>query len=104
MMAEEPQSWPQREDTRMESESSGKVVLVTGATSGIGRECALRFAKAEASIAAVGRNEAALATLAEEIRGIGGKALALRADLSVEVETSPVVRKTIDHFGGFDVL
>lgn len=88
----------------MELESSGKVALITGATSGIGRACALRFAEAGAGIAAVGRNEPALATLAEEIRVIGGKALALRADLSVEDEITPVVRRTVEHFGGFDVL
>lgn len=88
----------------MESEFSGKIVLVTGATSGIGRASVLRFAEAGASIAAVGRSEPALATLAEEIEGIGGKALTLRADLSVEPDTGLVVSQTVDHFGGIDVL
>lgn len=88
----------------MESESSGKTVLITGATSGIGRACALRFAESGASIATVGRNERALATGAEEIEKRGGKALTLRADLSIEAETTLVVSKTIDRFGGIDVL
>jgi NAD(P)-dependent dehydrogenase (short-subunit alcohol dehydrogenase family) len=88
----------------MASESSEKVVLVTGATSGIGRACTHRFAEAGASIAAVGRSETALATVAREINEIGGKALSLRADLSVEDETGRVVQRTIDHFGGIDVL
>jgi len=88
----------------MESESSGKVVLVTGATSGIGRACTHRFAEAGASIAVVGRSETALATVAGEIEELGGKALTLNADLSVEAETGHVVQRTIDHFGGIDVL
>ncbi len=51
----------------MDSEFADKVVLVTGATSGIGRACALRFAGAGARIAAVGRNEEALANLSQEV-------------------------------------
>ena len=47
----------------MEAEFAEKVVLVTGATSGIGRACAMKFASAGARIAAVGRNEEALAKL-----------------------------------------
>ncbi|MGI9167321.1 MAG: SDR family NAD(P)-dependent oxidoreductase [Pyrinomonadaceae bacterium] len=88
----------------MESEFSGKIVLVTGATSGIGRASVLRFAEAGASIAAVGRNEAALATLAKEIEGIGGKALTLRADLSVGRDIGLVVSQTMNRFSGIDIL
>ena len=55
----------------MDKEFAQKVLLITGATSGIGKATALRFAEAGASIAAVGRNEAALANLkiAIELRG-----------------------------------
>jgi len=88
----------------MDREFSGKVVLVTGATSGIGRATTLRFAESGAKVTAVGRKEAALAAVAEEITKRGGTPLAIRADLSVEDEASRVITKTAESFGGIDVL
>jgi len=88
----------------MDREFSGKVVLVTGATSGIGRATTLRFAESGAKVAAVGRKEAALAAVAEEITKRGGTPLAIRADLSVEDEAPRVIAKTEASFGGIDVL
>jgi NAD(P)-dependent dehydrogenase (short-subunit alcohol dehydrogenase family) len=88
----------------MDREFSGKVVLVTGATSGIGRATTLRFAESGAKVAAVGRKEDALAAVAEEITKRGGTPSAIRADLSVEDEASRVIAKTEASFGGIDVL
>jgi len=88
----------------MDREFSGKVVLVTGATSGIGRATTLRFAESGAKVAAVGRKEAALAAVAEEITKRGGTPLAIRADLSLEDEASRVITKAAESFGGIDVL
>ncbi|MCM3872553.1 MAG: SDR family oxidoreductase [Pyrinomonadaceae bacterium] len=88
----------------MDADFAEKVVLVTGATSGIGRACALRFANAGARIAAVGRNEKALATLSKEIGEAGGKPLLLTADLSRAEEGERVVQQTVEHAGGIDVL
>jgi len=88
----------------MKREFSGKVVLVTGATSGIGRATALRFAESGAKVAAVGRQEDALAALAEEITKRGGTPLAIHADLSVETEASRTIKETAEGFGGIDVL
>jgi NAD(P)-dependent dehydrogenase (short-subunit alcohol dehydrogenase family) len=88
----------------MDREFSGKVVLVTGATSGIGRAATLRFAESGAKVAAVGRKEAALAAVTEEITKLGGTPLAIRADLSVEEEASRVITETAESFGGIDVL
>ena len=88
----------------MDAEFAEKVVFVTGATSGIGRACALRFAEAGARIAAVGRNEEALASLAEAIGEAGGKTLLLQADLSRAEEADRVVDQTIERAGGIDVL
>lgn len=88
----------------MEAEFAEKVVLVTGATSGIGRACALRFAGAGARIAAVGRNEEALANLSKEVGAASGETLLLQSDLSRAEEAERVVGQTIKHAGGIDVL
>jgi NAD(P)-dependent dehydrogenase (short-subunit alcohol dehydrogenase family) len=88
----------------MDADFAEKVVLVTGATSGIGRACALKFASAGARIAAVGRNEEALATLSKEVGEAGSKALLLPADLSRAEEAERVVKQTVEQAGGIDVL
>lgn len=83
---------------------AGKVVFITGATSGIGRACALKFATAGASVACVGRNESTLQKTTKEIQSIGGETLALRADLSIDEEANDAVLKTVERFAGIDVL
>jgi len=88
----------------MERECAGKAIIVTGATSGIGRATALRFAAAGASVGAVGRSEAALAEVAETIKRNGGTALPLRADLLQEAEAARIVSEAAQSFGRIDVL
>jgi NAD(P)-dependent dehydrogenase (short-subunit alcohol dehydrogenase family) len=88
----------------MDKEFTKKTLLITGATSGIGKATALRFAQAGASVAAVGRDEAALIRLKKELDSSGGQFLAIRADLSLENEAEMVVSKTAEHFEGIDVL
>ena len=88
----------------MDKEFANKTLLITGATSGIGKATALRFARAGASIAAVGRDEAALSRLKEEIDSSGAQCLAIRADLSLKEEAAMAVSKTTAHFEGIDVL
>lgn len=85
-------------------EFAGKVALVTGATSGIGRACAVRFAAAGASVAAVGRKQEALQVLQEEVEDNGGKMVALPADLTVDGSSESVVSQALKQFGGIDVL
>ena len=87
----------------MEKEFANKVLLITGATSGIGKATAARFAQAGASVAAVGRNEQGLRELESQI-GAEGSFLSIQADLSQESETDAVVAKTVERFGGIDVL
>nr|MBA3805840.1 SDR family NAD(P)-dependent oxidoreductase [Acidobacteriota bacterium] len=83
---------------------AGKVALVTGATSGIGRATALLFAESGARVAALGRDEQALADLREEISEKGGEALLIHADVTVEVDARRAVRETVERFAGLDVL
>lgn len=84
----------------------GKVVLVTGATSGIGLETALRFAQLGASVTLVGRNVEKLASVAKrcEESSDGKKPLTLEAELTNESHTETIVKKATDHFGQLNVL
>jgi NAD(P)-dependent dehydrogenase (short-subunit alcohol dehydrogenase family) len=88
----------------MDKEFANKILLITGATSGIGKATVRRFAEAGANIAAIGRNETALGELTKEIESMGVPVLAIRADLSLEPEAEQAVAKAVEHFGGVDVL
>lgn len=87
----------------MEKEFASKTLLVTGATSGIGKATALRFAAAGANVAAVGRNKTALTELEKEITGAGAF-LPIQADLVAPEAAEACVAKAIERFGGIDVL
>jgi NAD(P)-dependent dehydrogenase (short-subunit alcohol dehydrogenase family) len=88
----------------MEKELLGKVAIVTGATSGIGRATALRFAHAGASVVAVGRNAQTLNKVAKEIQDSGGEALTVRADVTIQPIARRIVKQTTERFGGLDIL
>jgi NAD(P)-dependent dehydrogenase (short-subunit alcohol dehydrogenase family) len=88
----------------MDNTFSGKVVIVTGATSGIGRATALRFAASAATVVAVGRKQEALAEVSTQIKSGGGKCLTIQSDLSLDNAPAEIVKKSIDNFGGIDVL
>jgi NADP-dependent 3-hydroxy acid dehydrogenase YdfG len=64
-----------------EHEFEGKVAFVTGATSGIGRACALGFARGCARVACIGRNATALQKVGDEIKNLGTEVLTVQADL-----------------------
>ncbi|KAH9634347.1 hypothetical protein HF086_011607 [Spodoptera exigua] len=83
---------------------ANKVVLVTGGSSGIGAAAVELFAKAGASVAFVGRNEAKLKDVSNRCDQLGAKSLAIKADISKEEEAKTIVQRTIDEFGKLDVL
>ncbi len=85
-------------------EMKGKVVIVTGASSGIGRATALRFGAEGAGVALVARSGDRLAQLAREIEAQGGAARPIVADLTQEADVERAVRETVEAFGGIDVL
>lgn len=82
----------------------GKVALVTGASSGIGRDMAQTLAAAGASVVLVARNEAALHALAADIEGAGGRAAVLPADLSQRAQVFDCARRAGGFFGDVDIL
>jgi NAD(P)-dependent dehydrogenase (short-subunit alcohol dehydrogenase family) len=88
----------------MDQELTGKVALVTGATSGIGRATALRLAEAGARVAAVGRDRDALATVVKEIQDQGGEGLAISADVTEDAAARQIIMRTVGQFGALDVL
>jgi NAD(P)-dependent dehydrogenase (short-subunit alcohol dehydrogenase family) len=82
----------------------GKVALVTGAGSGIGKATALLFAAEGAQLAINDLNASSAQETAEAIRKIGGKAVVLPADVAEEKEVVPMVEKTIKELGGVNIL
>jgi NAD(P)-dependent dehydrogenase (short-subunit alcohol dehydrogenase family) len=82
----------------------GKIALITGAGSGMGKATALLFAREGAKIAAVDLNDRAAAETAAEIEHNGGQAVAIRADVSTEADASQMVDATIRRFGTPGVL
>jgi NAD(P)-dependent dehydrogenase (short-subunit alcohol dehydrogenase family) len=83
---------------------SGKTVIVTGATSGIGRAAAEAFGREGASVVIVGRDETGLAEAATAVRLAGGTAAMCRADVTDDAAPDRVVQTTVNAFGGIDVL
>ncbi|MBM70696.1 MAG: short chain dehydrogenase [Haliea sp.] len=82
----------------------GKVVVVTGATSGIGRECALRLARADARVVLVARTVEKLDETMAEIEGMGGIAHAYACDVADLAACDKLVADVIADFGGADIL
>jgi NAD(P)-dependent dehydrogenase (short-subunit alcohol dehydrogenase family) len=82
----------------------GRTMLVTGASSGIGREIALAFAAMGARIALLARRKTLLDDIAGQIRADGGDALALSADVANPADMREAVRLTLAEFGHIDIL
>jgi 3-oxoacyl-[acyl-carrier protein] reductase len=82
----------------------GRVALVTGASQGIGRACALALAESGAKVALCARNQEKLDQLAGEINSKGGESAAFKLDVSSEEEIKSVVKAVIARFGKVDVL
>ena len=81
-----------------------KTAIVTGATSGIGRAVAFKFAAAGARVTAVGRNRENLDALQNEIEQTGGIVKTIRADVTDESAAQKIVETTVENFGQIDIL
>jgi 3-oxoacyl-[acyl-carrier protein] reductase len=82
----------------------GRVALVTGASQGIGRACALVLAEGGALIALAARNEEKLAAVAKEIESKGGQAATFRMDVSKEDDVKSAVKAVLERFGKIEIL
>ena len=83
----------------------GKVAIVTGASRGMGKAIALTFAEAGADVVVCSRGQdSSLGDVAEEIRGLGRRSLAVPTDISRKADIDNMVQRVADEFGGIDIL
>lgn len=81
-----------------------KVVIITGATSGIGKALAFEFAKKGSLVVITGRREIELKQVEKGVEALGASVLAVQSDVSKEEDTIRIVNETVKRFGKIDVL
>src|SRR3989338_5897261 len=82
----------------------GKIAIVTGAGTGIGRGIAIGLAREGAYIAAVGRRIEKVEETINEIKSFNGKGIAISGDVSKKGDVEDIVKKTLEKFGKIDML
>jgi NAD(P)-dependent dehydrogenase (short-subunit alcohol dehydrogenase family) len=82
---------------------NGKVALVTGGTSGIGKATAMAFTRAGAKVVLTGRREKEGAQVVAEIKKLGGDAAFVRADVAKDADVKAMVDFTVDKYGRLDI-
>jgi NAD(P)-dependent dehydrogenase (short-subunit alcohol dehydrogenase family) len=87
----------------MTTELRGKVAIVTGGTSGIGRDAAVLFAKAGAKVVVAGRREVEGKQTIDLIHAASGEGMFVKTDVSKATEVAALVEKTVEKFGRLDM-
>ena len=80
------------------------VIIITGASAGIGKELALQFSKLDSLLSLAARDEKKLNEIAEQCRANGAKVLAFPADVSQKAECKNLIDRTVEEFGRIDTL
>lgn len=83
---------------------AGRIALVTGASQGIGRACALALSQSGVTVAVAARNQEKLSELVRKIQGTGAQAAAFIMDVAEEEQIKSTVKAVIGHFGKIDIL
>src|SRR5579863_6716007 len=89
--------------TEQQGELRGKVALITGGTTGIGRETAVLFAKAGAKVVITGRREAEGSETIRLVKGAGGDGIFVKGDVARAADVQGFVQKTVEKYGRLDV-
>ncbi|MBZ9934461.1 SDR family NAD(P)-dependent oxidoreductase, partial [Mesorhizobium sp. BR1-1-5] len=90
--------------TQLTTDLTGKVALVTGSASGIGRDIAETYAKAGAAVGIADINPDAAQATVDAIKAAGGKAVAIAMDVTNEDAVNAGVDKLVQEFGDIDIL
>lgn len=85
------------------SRLAGKVAVVTGSSSGIGKAIALRFGEEGAKVVVAARRKSLCVETAEQISKKGGQAVVLQTDVSIEADVEALFAKAVSHFGRVDI-
>lgn len=82
----------------------GRVAIVTGGGTGIGRGISMRLAQAGADVVVCGRRQSVIDEVADQIKALGRRSTAISTDISIKAQINNMVQKTIDNFGKIDIL
>jgi NAD(P)-dependent dehydrogenase (short-subunit alcohol dehydrogenase family) len=88
----------------MSKDLQGRVAIITGGTTGIGRDAAVLFAEAGAKVVVAGRREKEGAETMELLRKAGGEGIFVKTDVSKSADVQHLVRKTVEKYGRVDCL
>ncbi len=100
LITEEPRSAIARANRLLKD----RVAVVTGGGTGIGRSIALEFAKAGADVVVASRRLAVIEKVAQEIRALGRRSLAVQTDVSQKADVDNLVERVMNEFGAIDIL
>src|SRR3974390_2254182 len=88
----------------MSANIEGKVVVITGASSGLGESTARHLAKLGAAVVLGARRKDRLDAIVKDIQAAGGKSLAVKVDVTKRAEVEALVKEAVDTYGRIDVM